>query len=81
MDGWQRGFVLHARPYSETSLMLDVFTEDQGRMRILAKGARSRRSNLKGCLQPFTPLLLRWSGRGEVKTLRSAEPAALALPF
>ncbi|MGL5006889.1 MAG: DNA repair protein RecO [Plesiomonas sp.] len=81
MDGWQRGFVLHARPYSETSLMLDVFTEDQGRLRILAKGARSRRSNLKGCLQPFTPLLLRWSGRGEVKTLRSAEPAALALPF
>ncbi|MGL5365682.1 MAG: DNA repair protein RecO, partial [Plesiomonas shigelloides] len=78
MEGWPRGFVLHGRPYSETSLLLDIFTEEEGRVRMLAKGARSRRSQLKGCLQPFTPLLLRWSGRGEVKTLRSAEPAALA---
>lgn len=81
MDGWQRAFVLHGRPYSETSLMLDLFTEGEGRMRVLAKGARGRRSNLKGCLQPFTPLLVRWSGRGEVKTLRSAEPVSLALPL
>ncbi|WP_114195351.1 DNA repair protein RecO [Edaphovirga cremea] len=81
MEGWQRAFVLHGRPYSETSLMLDLFTEGHGRVRILAKGARGRRSNLKGCLQPFTPLLVRWSGRGEVKTLRSAEPVSLALPL
>ncbi|SFN64809.1 DNA repair protein RecO [Xenorhabdus japonica] len=81
MDGWQRAFVLHGRPYSETSLLLDVFTENEGRIRILAKGARSRRSNLKGCLQPFTPLLIRWSGRGEIKTLRDAEPISLALPL
>ena len=27
MEGWQRAFVLHSRPWSETSLMLDVFTE------------------------------------------------------
>jgi len=81
MEGWQRAFVLHGRPYSETSLMLDLFTEGQGRVRILAKGARGRRSNLKGCLQPFTPLLVRWSGRGEVKTLRNAEPVSLALPL
>lgn len=81
MEGWQRAFVLHGRPYSETSLMLDLFTEGEGRMRVLAKGARGRRSNLKGCLQPFTPLLVRWTGRGEVKTLRSAEPVSLALPL
>ncbi len=73
MEGWQRAFVLHSRPWSETSLMLDVFTEESGRVRLVAKGARSKRSNLKGALQPFTPLLLRYSGRGEVKTLRSAE--------
>ncbi len=60
-------------PWSETSLMLDVFTEESGRVRLVAKGARSRRSNLKGALQPFTPLLVRFGGRGEVKTLRSAE--------
>jgi DNA repair protein RecO (recombination protein O) len=81
MDGWQRAFVLHSRPWSETSLMLDVFTEESGRVRLVAKGARSRRSNLKGALQPFTPLLVRFGGRGEVKTLRSAEAVSLALPL
>lgn len=73
MDGWQRAFVLHGRPWSETSLLLDLFSEQCGRVRVLAKGARSKRSSLKGALQPFTPLLVRWSGRGEVKTLRAAE--------
>jgi len=81
VDGWQRAFVLHTRPYSETSLLLDFFTENEGRIRLLAKGARSRRSNLKGCLQPFTPLLIRWGGKGEMKTLRGAEHIFLALPF
>ncbi|HBM8633181.1 TPA: DNA repair protein RecO [Escherichia coli] len=78
MEGWQRAFVLHSRPWSETSLMLDVFTEESGRVRLVAKGARS---TLKGALQPFTPLLLRFGGRGEVKTLRSAEAVSLALPL
>ena len=81
MEGWQRGFVLHSRPWSETSLILDVFTEESGRVRLVAKGARSKRSNLKGALQPFTPLLIRFGGRGEVKTLRSAEAISLALPL
>ncbi|MCG8710801.1 DNA repair protein RecO [Brenneria sp. 4F2] len=81
MEGWQRAFVLHGRPYSETSLLLDLFSESDGRVRVLAKGARARRSSLKGSLQPFTPLLVRWSGRGEVKTLRNAEPVSLALPL
>ena len=81
MEGWQRAFVLHGRPYSETSLLLDLFTENEGRVRLLAKGARARRSPLKGCLQPFTPLLVRWGGRGEMKTLRNAEPVSLALPL
>ena len=43
MEGWQRAFVLHSRPWSETSLMLDVFTEESGRVRLVAKGARSKR--------------------------------------
>ena len=81
MEGWQRAFVLHARPWSETSLMLDLFSEEAGRVRVVAKGARRKRSNLKGALQPFTPLLVRWSGRGEVKNLTSAEAVSLALPL
>jgi DNA repair protein RecO (recombination protein O) len=69
MEGWQRAFVLHSRPWSETSLMLDVFTEESGRVRLVAKGARSKRSNLKGALQPFTPAGTLWRAR------RSQNPA------
>jgi len=81
VSGWQRAFVLHSRPYSETSLLLDFFTEGEGKIRLLAKGARRNRSPLRGCLQPFTPLLIRWGGKGEIKTLISADPVSLALPL
>lgn len=80
-EGLQRCFVLHRRPYSESSLILDVFSEEFGRMTLMSKGARSKRSNLKGALQPFTPLLLKWSGNGSMKTLRQAEPISLGLPL
>ena len=39
----QRGFVLHRRPYSETSLLVDLFTEETGRLTVIAKGARAKR--------------------------------------
>jgi len=81
IENWQRGFVLHRRAYSETSLLVDVFTEDAGRLSLLAKGARARRSAWKSVLQPFTPLLLRWSGKGGLKILTKAEPAAITLPL
>ena len=81
IENWQRGFVLHRRAYSETSLLVDVFTEDTGRLSLLAKGARARRSAWKSVLQPFTPLLLRWSGKSGLKTLTKAEPAAITLPL
>ncbi len=80
-DSLQRCFVLHRRPYSETSLILDVFSEEYGRLSLMAKGARSKRSHLKGALQPFTPLLMKWSGGGSMKTLRQAEPISLGLPL
>lgn len=81
IENWQRGFVLHCRAYSETSLLVDVFTEDTGRLSLLAKGARARRSAWKSVLQPFTPLLLRWSGKSGLKILTKAEPAAITLPL
>lgn len=81
METWQHVFVLHRWHYSETSLLVDLFSEQHGRIKVIAKGARARRSSLKGILQPFTPLLMRWQGRGEVKTLHAAEAAALALPL
>ncbi|MGQ0287280.1 DNA repair protein RecO [Pasteurellaceae bacterium 22721_9_1] len=81
IENLQRGFVLHRKVYSETSLLVDLFTEEAGRLTVIAKGARAKRSAWKGILQPFTPLLLRWSGKGGLKTLTKAEPASIALPL
>lgn len=72
IDG-QRGFVLHAQPYRETSLIVEVFSRDHGRMPLVARGARRPRSQLRGVLMEFQPLELCWFGRGEVRTLAKAE--------
>ncbi len=72
VDG-QPAFVLHAYPYSETSLIVDVFSRDHGRVAVLARGARRPRSVLRGVLLAFQPLELAWAGRGEVHTLIRAE--------
>jgi len=69
----QRAFVLHLYPYSETSLVVDVFSRDHGRLALLARGARRPRSALRGLLMAFQPLELGWFGAGEVKTLAKAE--------
>jgi DNA repair protein RecO (recombination protein O) len=67
------GFVLHTYPFRETSLVVEVFTRHHGRMALVARGARRPRSALRGQVQPFTPLLLSWFGKSEVRTLHSAE--------
>ena len=66
-------FLLHARPFSETSLVLEVFARDHGRVAILARGARRPRSALRTVLLGFQPLELAWFGGGEVKTMARAE--------
>lgn len=67
-------WVLHQRAYQETSLLLEVFSSQQGRIGLIAKGAKRPRSRLRGILQPFHPLLIAWSGRGDLGTLTQAEP-------
>jgi len=69
----QSAFILHGRDFRDTSRLLDVFTLDYGRVTLVAKGARSQRSKLQGILQPFAPLLISWSGKGDVQTLTGAE--------
>ena len=69
----QPAFVLHQRNYSETSLLLDVYARHHGRLGLIAKGARRPSSRLRGTIKPFQPLLLGWSGRGELMTLTGAE--------
>ncbi|GEC95096.1 DNA repair protein RecO [Zoogloea ramigera] len=69
----QPGFVLHSYPYRETSLIVEVFSRDHGRIGLVAKGARRPMSQLRGVLMAFQPLLIDWSGGGEMKTLVRAE--------
>src|SRR5262245_64871498 len=75
----QPAYVLHHRPYRETSCLLELLTEEHGRIGAVARGARQAHSRWRGLLQPFRPLLLSWSGRGELATLTGAEPASPAL--
>lgn len=69
-----RAYVLHARNYRETSVLLEVFARQHGRVGLVARGARAARSPLRGVLRPFLPLMLSWRGRGELGTLTGAEP-------
>lgn len=69
----QPAWVLHTLPWRETSLIVEVFSQEHGRVALAAKGARRPLSALRGVLMAFQPLLVDWSGGGEVKTLIRAE--------
>lgn len=72
-------YVLSRRPYRDTSLLLEVFSREHGRVGLVARGARAPKSKLRGLLQDFSPLLLSWQNAGELGTLQSAEAAAAPL--
>ena len=69
------GYVLHQRPYRESSMLLEVFTGSHGRIGLVARGIRTPKSRQRGELQPFRPLRLSWQGRGELGTLTGVEAA------
>jgi DNA repair protein RecO (recombination protein O) len=71
-----RGYVLHQRAFRDSSLIVELFTREHGRLSAFAHAARGLRSRF-AALQPFRPLLLSWSGRGEAPTLSAAERAEL----
>lgn len=75
----QPAFVLHQRPYRESSLLLEVFAVEVGRVGLIAKGARRPRSPYRARLGLFKALLLSWRGRGELGVLTGAEPDGPAL--
>ena len=71
----QPAYILHARAWRETSLLLEAFTRDHGRVGLVARGVRSARARLpRSALEPLQALQLDWSGRGELQTLTAAEP-------
>jgi len=78
----QPAFILHSRAYRDSSQILDIITAEHGRLSLVAKGSRRRqRGGSSGAiLQPFIPLLLSFSGAGEMKTLTASEVAGAAAP-
>jgi DNA repair protein RecO (recombination protein O) len=72
----QPAFVLHHRPYRDTSRILELFTRDHGRVSVFARGARGASkagAALASILQPFNRVLVSWSGKGEAGQLTGAE--------
>jgi DNA repair protein RecO (recombination protein O) len=69
----QPAFVLHTRPFRDTSLLVDLFTPQCGRVRTIARGVRSAKSKSRGLLLPFVPLLTSWSGKTDLMILGKVE--------
>jgi DNA repair protein RecO (recombination protein O) len=66
-------FVLHTYPFRETSLIVEAFTGQYGRIAWVARGARRAGSAMRGLLLPFQPMAAGWGGRGELRTLHKVE--------
>lgn len=74
----QPGYVLHARPYRETSLLLELLTRDLGRVGAIVRGARRpARRRPTPAFGAFDPLALDLTLRGELALVRAAEPAGV----
>ena len=77
----QPAYILHSRPYRDSSLILEVFCAEHGRLSLVSKGARrrSKGGSNAALLQAFIPLLLSFTGRSEMKTLTQVEAAGSPL--
>ncbi len=71
----QPAYVLHQRPYRDTSRIVDLLTRDHGRVTVFARGVRGGKAGLAAALQAFQPILVSWSGKGEAGQLTAVELA------
>ncbi len=78
-DNLTEAFILHTRPFKETSLLVEAFTLSEGRVSLVSKGARSasKKNNRRALLQPFQPLQISWLGRSNLKTLKQLDSNGL----
>ena len=65
-------FILSSSPWRESSLWLEVFSRDYGRVALIARSARKRQSDLRGVLMPFVPVEAAWFGQQDNYTLHTA---------
>ena len=73
----QPAFILHHRPFRDSSQILDILTRDHGKIALVARGSRGAKSRLRGVLRPFLPLRISWVARSDLGTLTGAEAAGL----
>jgi DNA repair protein RecO (recombination protein O) len=71
----EAAYILHHRPFRDTSQLLDVLSREHGKIALVARGSRGARSRLKGVLRPFLPLQMSWVQRSDLGTLTGAESA------
>lgn len=69
----QAAFILHHRPFRDTSQILDVLSREHGKIALVARGSRGPKSRLRGVLRPFMPLSMSWVQRSDLGTLTGAE--------
>ncbi|WP_018982762.1 DNA repair protein RecO [Salinimonas chungwhensis] len=70
---WLSAYILHRRPYRETSYLVDFFTLETGRISAVAKGVKNSKSDRKSLLQPFSPVKVQLAGKAELKNLNQIE--------
>ena len=75
----QAAFILHHRPFRDSSQILDILTHDHGKLAVVARGSRGARSRLKGVLRPFMPLSMSWVIKSDLGTLTGAEVRGVPL--
>lgn len=73
VQSWLNAYVLHRRPYRETSFIVDFFCLELGRVSAVARGVRSAKSDRRSLLQPFQALRIQLSGKGDLKNLTQLE--------
>jgi DNA repair protein RecO (recombination protein O) len=71
----QPSYILHHRPFKDSSQIIDILTRDHGKIALVARGSRGSKSRLAGVLRPFLPLRLSWVARSDLGTLTGAEAA------
>jgi len=71
------GFIIHTRPFQNTSALVDFFSEQHGLVSLVAKGLKRPRSRFAGIIQPFMAVSLSWVGKYDLKTLTNAQANCL----
>lgn len=77
----QVAYILHKRPFRDTSQIIEAFSREHGRISLMSRGSRGAKSKIGGLLQIFRPLLISWQGRGEMPFLNNVEMANVKAPI